>query len=175
MEERGGGGVHRNDAVEYDDEAGARQHGDEVVDAGPRQQAAEVDPQQVAEMARSVQVEMATQLKSIMEEMNRLKGELYSDTGGLAEVQRSLEMLKASADQTSGSPARADAQPRVQAGDGDVDSSEECEDIVRTGSGNLRERRNVQFSDCTTFREKQPRPTGMSAAQHRGIEMNRMR
>lgn len=114
---------------------------------------------QVAEIARNVQVEMATQLKAIMEEMNRLKGELYSDTGGLADVQRSLEMLKASANQTSGSPAdaRAHALTRVQ-GDADADSSEENEDGASPGV----RKRNVQFSDCTTFREKQPRPPGVT-------------
>jgi hypothetical protein len=86
-----------------------------------------VDPEALAEITRTVQVEMAQQvcgvasyrcdmpdccqlnmitgltrrkhlaawqLKMITEEMARLKSELYSEHGGLGEIQKQLETLK---------------------------------------------------------------------------------
>ncbi|EKX38751.1 hypothetical protein GUITHDRAFT_115080 [Guillardia theta CCMP2712] len=54
----------------------------------------ELNPEALAEITRTVQQEMAEQLKMITQEMNRLKAELYSENGGLAEIQRSLESFK---------------------------------------------------------------------------------
>ena len=105
-------GTHKSFPEDDDNQAGAHQRGaGEAAAEMSGQLAADVDPEQVAAIARNVQVEMASQLKGIMEEMNRLKGELYSDQGGLGEIQRSLQQLKAHADMAEA--AGREQQPHV--------------------------------------------------------------
>jgi hypothetical protein len=167
-------GTHKSFPEDDDNQAGAHQRGaGEAAAEMSGQLAADVDPEQVAAIARNVQVEMASQLKGIMEEMNRLKGELYSDQGGLGEIQRSLQQLKAHADMAEAA-GREDRNGSREEEDSEARESEGYEDDVWSGS-KVQQRRSVQFSKGTSFREKQPRPPGMTAAQQRAIELARMR
>ena len=92
VENSDGSGEQDEEDVDYDDDAESEPHDHLHTVARPDQ--AGVDPEALADITRTVQTEMAQQLKMIQDEMMRLKSELYSETGGLADIQKSLETLK---------------------------------------------------------------------------------